>query len=152
MLSSARMGEPAAPRRTTGSPAGPESFRAASPRRSSAPRLGRGARRPAEELQRARLGRVAAHESQLREVREMRVDGRRRGETDRLPDVAHRRRVAVPARVLLDELEDLLLALLELQIDHLAPRSVVTETNMCSHTLERGSDDIKADGRSEGRL
>src|ERR671923_2890050 len=41
----------------------------------------------------------------------MRVHRRRRREADRLADVAHRRRIAVLGRVLLDEVEDLLLAL-----------------------------------------
>jgi hypothetical protein len=51
----------------------------------------------------------------------------------------------------LDEVEDLLLALRELQIDHLAPRSMLARTNMCSYKLEGRSDGIKSDGGSDGR-
>ena len=63
----------------------------------------------AEELERARLRRVAAEQSGALEVREVRVHGRRRGEPDRLADLAHGRRVAVPVDVLDEEVPDLLL-------------------------------------------
>jgi hypothetical protein len=45
------------------------------------------------------------------------VHGRGGREPDRLADVAHRRRIAVLGRVLLDEVEDLLLALREVLAD-----------------------------------
>jgi hypothetical protein len=48
------------------------------------------------------------------------VDGRGRGEAHGLPDLAHRRRVAVLRAVPLDELEDLLLALRHLEVNHQA--------------------------------
>jgi hypothetical protein len=55
--------------------------------------------------------------AELLEVGQMRVHGGRRGEAHGLADVAHRRRIAVLRGVALDEVEDLLLALG--QIDHL---------------------------------
>src|SRR5439155_24573839 len=95
-----------------------------------------------------------AYETQLLQVRQVRVHGRRRSEADGLPDVANGRRVAVPARVLLDEVEDLLLALRELQVDHLAPpfgRLIDAWTNRWSYKIGGRSDGIKADGGSRGR-
>ena len=56
--------------------------------------------------------------AELLEVRQMRVNGGGRGQPDRLADVAHRRRIAVVADVALDEVEDLLLSLGEVQLDH----------------------------------
>ena len=67
--------------------------------------------RAVEQLDRARLGRVAPQQADPLEVRQVRMHRRRRREPDRLPDVAHRRRIAVPRRVPADEVEDLLLAL-----------------------------------------
>ena len=52
---------------------------------------------------------ITAQKAGPLEVREMRVDGRRRGEPDRLADLAHGRRVAVPVDVADEELPDLLL-------------------------------------------
>src|SRR5206468_3455985 len=72
----------------------------------------------AQDLERPWLRRVPPQYAQLLEVGEVRVHGRRRAEADRLPDVAHRRRVAMLGRVALDEVEDLLLALRELQVHH----------------------------------
>jgi hypothetical protein len=61
------------------------------------------------------------------------VDRRRRREADGLADVAHRRRVAVAGGVLLDELEDLLLALRQILADfHAAYCSSSGRSNMCS--------------------
>jgi hypothetical protein len=68
-----------------------------------------GLRVPAE-LQRTRLGRVALDQAGALEVREVRVHRGRRGEPDRLSDLAHRRRVAVLVDVVGQELPDLLLA------------------------------------------
>ena len=68
----------------------------------SPPRCRPRCRRPAdavEQLDRARLGRVAAQQAELLEVGQVRVHGRRRGEADGLADVAHRRRIAVLRRV-----------------------------------------------------
>ncbi len=70
-----------------------------------------GVGRPVEQLDGAWLGRVAAQEADLLQVRQVGVHRRRRGEADRLADVAHCRRVALARRVALDEVEDLLLAL-----------------------------------------
>ena len=99
-------------------------------------RVGRLLRPVDQQLDGARLGRVAAQQPDLLEVREVRVHGRRRGEPDRLADVAHGGRVAVLRRVLLDEVEDLLLALGEVQIGHSAPLSgglsLRVQSNMCS--------------------
>ena len=69
-------------------------------------------RRPqvADHVQRARLGRVALDEPEALEVGEMRVDGRRRGQLERRADLAHRRRIAVDADALADELQYLLLS------------------------------------------
>ena len=66
--------------------------------------------RVAAQLERARLGRVALDQPGALEVREVRVHGRRRGEPDRLADLAHRRRVAVRVHVVGQELPDLLLS------------------------------------------
>ena len=64
----------------------------------------------ADQLERARLGRVALEQPGALEVREMGVHGRRRGEPDLLADLAHRRRVAVGVDVLDEVVPDLLLA------------------------------------------
>ena len=79
----------------------------------------------------------------------MSVDGRGRRESDGLADVTDGRRVAVLRRVALDEVEDLLLALRELQVDHLAPPfrvSLFAEPNMCSQSSEAFGR-LQADGR-----
>ena len=88
--------------------------------------------RPVEHLDRARLRRIAPQQPDLLEVGQMRVHRRGRREPDRLADVAHRRRIAVLRGVLLDEVEDLLLAL----------RQVLPDV----HT---GSDSSSRGGRSE---
>ena len=69
---------------------------------------GRGAL-AADQLERARLRRVAAQQPGPLEVREMRVDGRRRREPDRFADLADGRRVAVAVDVVDEEAPDLLL-------------------------------------------
>ena len=63
----------------------------------------------ADELERARLRRVAPQQPGSLEVGEVRVDGRRRGEPDGLPDLADGRRVAVQVDVVDEESPDLLL-------------------------------------------
>ena len=65
---------------------------------------------PADELDRARLGRIALQQTRALEVREVRVDGRRGGETDGVADLADGRRIAVRVHVLGEELPDLLFA------------------------------------------
>jgi hypothetical protein len=109
MFSSASTGAPAATEPTTGSrrprrPPGPPSRPCRARRRDAADRA-------IEQLDGARLGRIAAQQAGLLEVRQVRVDGRGGRQPDRLADVAHGGRIAVARRVLLDELEDLLLAL-----------------------------------------
>ena len=104
MFSSARIGEPAATWPTSGSPSGYHDV------------LDR-ADRAVQQLDRPRLRRVAAQQPDLLEVREMGVHRRGRGQPDRLADVTHRRRIAVLRRVLLDEVEDLLLALRQVLAD-----------------------------------
>jgi hypothetical protein len=84
-----------------------------------------------EQLEGARLGRIAPQEADLLEVREVRVDGRRRGQADRLADVADGRRVPVLGRVALDELEDLLLTLGQVQVHGCEPPEG-RFPNMCS--------------------
>ena len=64
----------------------------------------------ADQLERARLRRVAPQQPGPLEVREVRVHGRRRGEADLLADLAHGRRVAVAVDVLDEVVPDLLLA------------------------------------------
>jgi hypothetical protein len=73
--------------------------------------------RPVEQLDRPRLRRVAPQQAHLLQVGQMGVHGRGRGQADRLADVAHRGRVAVAGGVLLDEVEDLLLALRQVLAD-----------------------------------
>jgi hypothetical protein len=89
-----------------------------------------------EQLDRPRLARIAPQQPDLLEVRQMRMHRRRRGQSDRLADVAHRRRVAVLGRVALDEVEDLLLALRQVQVHGLRlPFSVgwlSSDPNTCS--------------------
>ena len=63
----------------------------------------------AHEVERARLGRVALEQAGPLEVGEMGVDGRRRGKSHCLADLAHRRRIAVVVHVLDQESPDLLL-------------------------------------------
>ena len=60
-------------------------------------------------LERAGLLRRDPTKPRALEVREVRVHGRGGGEPDRLADLAHGRRVAVPVDVLDEELPDLLL-------------------------------------------
>src|SRR3954464_4283015 len=66
----------------------------------------------------------------------MRVHGRGRRQPDRLADVPDRRRIAVLRRVLLDEVEDLLLALRQVLADvhpiGLLGQMLAGCTNMCS--------------------
>src|SRR5205823_7189184 len=62
------------------------------------------------ELERPRLGRVAPKQAGPLEVGEVRVHGRGGGESDRLADLAHGRRVAVPVDVVDEEGPDFLLA------------------------------------------
>src|SRR3954451_13483744 len=64
-----------------------------------------------EQLDGPGLRGVAAQEADLLEIREVRVHRRGGGETHGLADVAHGRRIAVLRVVLLNEVEDLLLAL-----------------------------------------
>src|ERR1700754_3907544 len=81
----------------------------------------------------------------------MRVDGRRRRQPDRLADVAHRRRVAVLGRVALDEVEDLLLALGQVQVHGVRlPFSLAgcRSTRTCVRNTTCSPDGIKAPGRA----
>src|SRR5207253_10830380 len=89
------------------------------------------------ELERTRLRRIASEQTGPLEVREMRVDGRRRGQPDRLADLPHRGRIAVRVDVADEELPDLLLARRE---RHLAP--------LREHAFDQGSDVI---GRSQAK-
>ena len=132
MFSSARIGSPAATWPTSGRPRGRPAADARSWTVSRTPRD-----RAVEQLDRARLRRIAPQQPGLLEVREVRVHRRRRGQADRLADVAHRRRIAVLRRVPLDEVEDLLLALRQV---HRAPRGPdagvrygSADRTMCSH-------------------
>ncbi len=63
----------------------------------------------ADEVERARLRRVAPEQAGPLEVRQVRVDGGRRSQPDRLADLAHGRGIAVPVDVVDEELPDLLL-------------------------------------------
>ena len=101
MFCSASSGPPAAISPTSGSADGVV-------RRSAASRL---APLAADQLERARLRRVAPQQARALEVREVRMHGRGRGEPDLLADLAHRRRIAVPVDVLDEEVPDLLLPL-----------------------------------------
>jgi hypothetical protein len=84
-----------------------------------------------QQLDGARLGRIAAQQPEPLEVGEMRVDGRRGRQADGLADVPDGRRVAVLSRVALDEVEYLLLALG--QVHERSPRRDRSErANMCS--------------------
>src|SRR5204862_506673 len=60
-----------------------------------------------EQLDRARLGGVAAQEAGLLQIRQMGVNGRGGVQADGLADLTNGRRVAVFAGVLADEIEDL---------------------------------------------
>ena len=102
MFCSARSGAPAAI-----SPTQRQARDVAAPR----PARGPGSRRlAADQLERARLRRVAAQQPGPLEVREMGVHRRRRGQADLLADLAHGRRVAVAVDVLDEVVPDLLLA------------------------------------------
>src|SRR4029077_6137558 len=63
----------------------------------------------ADQLERARLRRIALQQTGPLEVREMRVNGRRGGEPDLLADLAHSRGIAVQVDVLDEVVPDLLL-------------------------------------------
>ena len=65
---------------------------------------------PSDELDRARLRRVAPQQAGALEVREMRVHGRRGGEPDGVADLPNGRWIAVRVHVLGEELPDLLLS------------------------------------------
>src|SRR5581483_4817715 len=82
----------------------------------------------AEQLEGARLRRVAAKETGALEVREVGVHGRRRGEADALSDLAHGRRVAVRVDVLDEVVPDLLLA----GGQHGRLQGRLTGSNVCS--------------------
>jgi hypothetical protein len=83
----------------------------------------------ADQLEGARLRRVAPQQPGPLEVREVRVDRRRGREADLLADLADGRRVAVAVDVLDEEVPDLLLAGRE----HRASLRVrVAGTNVCS--------------------
>ncbi len=87
---------------------------------------------PVEELDRPGLGRIPAEDSDLLEVREMLVDGRGRGQADRLADVPHRRRIPVERRVAFDEVEYLLLTLGQVHRVSSFVGTWVPWANMCS--------------------
>jgi hypothetical protein len=57
----------------------------------------------------------------LLEVGQVRVDRRRRGQPDGLPDVPHGGRIAMLADIAPDEVEDLLLPLREAALGHSDP-------------------------------
>ena len=89
------------------------------------PALDRGARGRVEaDLDGPRLGGVAAQEAQALQRGEVAVHRGRRGEADRLADLAHARRVAALAHAGLDEVEDASLAGGEL-FGHVAQRTRV---------------------------
>ena len=80
--------------------------------------------RPAQQLERARLGRVAAKEPGPLEICEVSVNRRRRGEPDGVADLTHRGRVPVIVHVADEELPDLLLACGQLSgLEHLGLQS-----------------------------
>ena len=81
---------------------------------------------PADELDRARLGRIALQQARTLEVREVCVHGRRGGETNCVADLSNGRRIAVRVHVLGEELPDLLLS----RRQHRALQS--RGTNVCS--------------------
>ena len=85
-----------------------------------------------QELDRARLRRVAPQEADLLEVRQVRVHRGGGVEPDRLADLAHRRRVAGLRRVLADVVEDLLLALGQVHLWLSSSRCRATDGNTCS--------------------
>src|SRR5213079_3167416 len=107
MFSSARTGCPAATWPTSGRPLGRTMLRTLS-----------AAGRSVQQLDGPGLGRIAPQQADLLQVGQVGMDGGRRGQTHRLPDVANRGRIAVLRGVALDEVEDLLLALREVEIDH----------------------------------
>ena len=84
----------------------------------------------ADQLEGARLRRVAAEEAGALEVREVRMHRRGRGQADLFADLAHRRRVAVAVDVLDQEVPDLLLALGEHEASVVGSGGAVT--NVCS--------------------
>ena len=91
----------------------------------------------ADEVERARLGRIAPQQPEALQVGEVRVHGGRRGEPDGGADLAHGRRVAVLREVLVDEREDLALARRELRRGGFGRRTHV-------RMLDRGADGVKA--------
>jgi hypothetical protein len=66
--------------------------------------------RCSEELERSRLGRVAAEQAHSLEVREVRVHGGRRGQADLFANLPDRRRIPVGVDVLDEKVPDLLLS------------------------------------------
>src|SRR5262249_23122155 len=103
-------------------------------------RVRRGRRRAGRTIQQldgAWLRWIAPQQADLLQVRQVRVDRRRRGEPDSLADVPDRGRIAVARGVLLDEVEDLLLALREvLSYVHAAGSPRVS--NVCSYYRTAG--------------
>src|SRR5205823_14872313 len=100
------------------------------------PQLGRDALRTLltpDQLERPRLRRVAAQQPGPLEVREVGVHGGGRGETHRLADLPHRRRIAVPVDVLDEEAPDLALPAGQLGCRlHLTLRGSGKVANTCS--------------------
>ena len=80
----------------------------------------------ADQVERARLRRIAPEQAGPFQVREVGVHGRGRGEADRLADLAHGGGIAMPVDVADEELPDLLLPCRE----HRASRWKVS--NVCS--------------------
>src|SRR4051812_20184319 len=97
----------------------------------------RGGRRAIQQLDGPRLRRIAPQQTNLLQVRQVRVDRGGRREPDRLPDVPHRRRIAVARGVLFDEVEDLLLALRQVLSYVHAARLLSSRT--CVRTRYKGS-------------
>ena len=90
----------------------------------------------ADEVERARLGGIAAQQPETLQVGEVRVHRRRGREPDGGADLAHRWRVAVLRGVLVDEREDLALARRELRRGCFGRRTHV-------RILDPGADGVK---------
>ena len=112
---------------------------------SSLGRRRRRSRLTSGQLERPRLRRVAPQQSRALEVGEMRVNGRRRRQPDRLADLAHRRRIAVPVDVLDEEVPDLLLSACQLDVAHDASPRIRGrwDERVFAMRVETPADDVK---------
>jgi hypothetical protein len=89
--------------------------------------------------------------SRLSEVRQVRVDGGGRVQADGFADLPHRRWVAGLRRVLADEVEDLLLPLGQVKVNHRLLRFPPIAGYKCRRTLVRRVS-LPADARKEQGL